>query len=333
MLARQAQEWLHGEGLGRCRARAGGGRANHGEASTRTPERRRVPADRGDPAAGPGGRRLLAVRLDRADGATEGRREGLASPATRSDVRRWPCCGTARTTRPTRRSSTWTVTRSVSWTHRARCVPELHRRRVARVDEAMRAHPDVVAALADSGHHRHVAGADRRVDLRQGADAGAVAGPAAGLVRHLAPRGPRRQPLRPPGLRAQVHRRHEHHGAAPDRGGRRPRVSRTCRASTSRGSGPASSARPQAPAHHPARGRLLHRRGHRAALAELVDAAGLQLPRGTGHLPGRLRRPRRCPRHRLPACPSRRWSFPTATPRSTTTGVRPSTSASGAWAS
>ena len=48
----------------------------------------------------------------------------------------------------------------------------------------------------------------------------AVARPAAGLVRRLAPGDPGGQPVRPPGLRAQVHRRHEHDGAAPDRGGR-----------------------------------------------------------------------------------------------------------------
>ena len=47
--------------------------------------------------------------------------------------------------------------------------------------------------------------------------------------------------------------------------------------------------RPQAAGDHPAGGRVLHPRRQRAALAELDDAARLQLPRGPGHPPGVLR--------------------------------------------
>ena len=91
----------------------------------------------------------------------------------------------------------------------------------------------------------------------------------------------------------------------------------------------AAAHRPQAAGDHPARGHLLHRRRQRAALAELVDAAGLQLPRGPGDLPGGLRRPR-APRATSPTgCPSPRWWCPTATRASTTTGGPPTTSASG----
>ena len=51
----------------------------------------------------------------------------------------------------------------------------------------------------------------------------------------------------------------------------------------------------------PAGGRLVHPRRQRAALAELVDAAGLQLPRGPGHPPGRLHDGDERPPDRAPA--------------------------------
>ena len=66
------------------------------------------------------------------------------------------------------------------------------------------------------------------------------------------------------------------------------------------GTGHPGAHRPQAAAHHPARGRLVHRRRQRAAVAELDDAARLQLPRGSGDLPGHLRRPGHRARRRLP---------------------------------
>ena len=53
------------------------------------------------------------------------------------------------------------------------------------VDEAMRTHPDVIAALAERGIHRYEPGADRCVDLRQGDDARAAPTPPARLVRPL----------------------------------------------------------------------------------------------------------------------------------------------------
>ena len=87
----------------------------------------------------------------------------------------------------------------------------------------MRAHPEVVAALAARGHHRPVAGDDRGLDVRSRTDARAVAGPPAGLVRHLVPGDADGQPLRAPGVRPQVRRRPEHHGAARARERPRPR--------------------------------------------------------------------------------------------------------------
>ena len=64
--------------------------------------------------------------------------------------------------------------RVVSWTHVPGVTPNFTVDEYHEVDEAMRAHPDVIAALAEARHHRHVAGDDRGVDLRQGADAGEV---------------------------------------------------------------------------------------------------------------------------------------------------------------
>ncbi len=70
------------------------------------------------------------------------------------------------------------------------------------VDETMRKHPDVIAKLAERGIHRPESGADRRLDLRQGADARAVPGPTSRLVRlcGLAKRPTvTRTPIRSPG--------------------------------------------------------------------------------------------------------------------------------------
>ena len=62
----------------------------------------------------------------------------------------------------------------VSWTHVAGVTPHFTVDEYHEVDEAMRAHPDVIAALADRGITDMSLVTDRGVDLRQGADAGAV---------------------------------------------------------------------------------------------------------------------------------------------------------------
>ena len=89
----------------------------------------------------------------------------------------------------------------------------------------------------------------------------------------------------------------------------------------------------QAPAHHPARRPLLHPRRQSAAVAELVVADRLQLPRGhdAAHRAISGRRPR-IVRWRT-GCRSPRWWCPTATRPSTTTAAPHSTSGSGASAS
>ena len=190
--------------------------------------------------------------------------------------------------------------RVVSWTARRRRHPQLHRRRVPRGRRRDARSPRRDRRPGRAWHHRPVAGADRGVDLRQGADAGEVPRPAARLVRHLVPRDPRRQPVRPPGVRPEGRRRHEHPGAARARERPRPRSAGRQRGVRPRPVDGRAAHRPQTARGHPARGRLVHRRRHRAEVAELDDAARLQPPRGSGHLPGHVRRPRHDPRHRLP---------------------------------
>ena len=56
---------------------------------------------------------------------------------------------------------------------------------------------------------------------------------------------------------------------------------------------------------------------------------GFNYREGPGHLPGDLRRPRHRPATSRTGCRSPRWSCPTATPPSTTTGGPPTTSVSG----
>ena len=258
-------------------------------------------------------------------------RPGIRCPGARS-----PCCGTGAPTRPTRRVVDLTGDGVVSWTHVPGACPNFTVDEYHEVDHALHEHEGVIAALAGRGITDLSPGPVRRLDLRQGGDAGAVARPPAGLVRHLAARRTRRQPVRPPGLRAQDHRRHEHPRGARDRGPPRLRVARGRRPSTTRRSPDRRADRPQAAGDHPARGRLLHPRRQRAALAELVDAARLQLSardRSSTSGSTTLRRDHGTRAATSPTgCRSPRWSCPTATPASTTTGARRSTSASGVWA-
>src|SRR6478735_6449768 len=59
----------------------------HGEASPRTIERRRVPADRYHPASRRTRERQLPLRVHRAEGATQGGGQGVASGGRRSTYR------------------------------------------------------------------------------------------------------------------------------------------------------------------------------------------------------------------------------------------------------
>ena len=96
---------------------------------------------------------------------------------------------------------------------------------------------------------------------------------------------------------------------------------------------PAAAARGGAAGDQPARRRRLRPGRQPAVLAELAAADRLQLPRGPGAAPGRLHR-RRAGCGRWPTgCRSPRWWCRTGTPARTTTAGPRSTSASGAWAS
>ena len=290
---------VHGAGLAGPSASR---RRRHGEASTRTAERRTSSGGPRRSSGGTGGHRLLAVRLDRAQGATQAGRSRRGARATPSRRRRSPCCGTATTTRPgrgrrpdRRRALSLDATCPAS----ARTSPSTSAtrstRRCARTPTSSRPSPpagitDMSLVLIDVWTYGKALMPEQ------------CAGPASGLVRRLAARrlpAATRTPTRSPGLKFIVDMNtmelleieDDHDVGSPDVQGEYIPGIVDRRAAH----------RSQTAAHHPARGRLVHGRGHRAALAELVDATGVQLPRGPGHLPGRLRRPRRRPRRRLPA--------------------------------
>ena len=82
---------------------------------------------------------------------TEGGGEGLDAGRPGASYGASRCCGTATTTRRGRASSTWTDDTVVSWTHVPGVTPHFTVDEYHEVDEAMRAHPDVIAALADRG--------------------------------------------------------------------------------------------------------------------------------------------------------------------------------------
>ena len=303
-----------------------------GEASARTARRGGVPPDRSGPPPRQVPDRGVAVRLHRAPGTTQGGGEGLAlrRPGAAYGARRaleprgQPDLGGRR--RPDRRRGR--VLDAHSRRHAA-----LHRGRVPRGRRGDAGPPRRDRGPGGARHHRHVAGGHRGVDLRQGADAGAVARPSARLVRHLVPRDPRGQPLRPPGVRAQGGRRRQHPGAPRDRERPRPRPARGRRGVRARRVDRRAAHRPRPAAHHPARRRLVHPRRHRAASGRTGRC-------GWASTTARVRSSTRWPTTttgpsaRSPTgCRSPRWSSPTAMPRSTTTGVPPSTSASGASAS
>ncbi len=87
----------------------------------------------------------------RAARAAQGRGEGLAPRRRRARAPRSPCCGTARTT-PTWEAVVDLDRRPVtSWTQVEGVTPNFTVDEYHEVDEAMRAHPDVIAALAARG--------------------------------------------------------------------------------------------------------------------------------------------------------------------------------------
>ena len=264
-------------------------------------------------------------------GSRPRRRSAASRPATRSRARPRRSAGTARTGSAYKALVSLAEDRVVRWEHRPGEQPNMTVDEFHECDEALRRDPRVIAALAARGitdldsvlfdtwaygaHLLPEAYDDRRLgwaDVWYRAGAG-------------------REPVRQPGHRAALHRRPQPHGAAGG-GGRAPRR----RAAHDGRVRPAARARPrqrddlQAARDHAARGRVVHARGQRAALAEVVAAGRLQPPRGAraAHRRLRGRRPRRAPSRT--GSPSPRWSCPTATRRPTTTAAPRSTSASGA---
>ena len=182
-----------------------------------------------------------------------------------------------------------------------------------------------------------VAGAGRHVGLRRGAGPRAVRGPPDRLVRRLgAGDAPGANPYAHPVTGLHLRRRPEHDGAARDRGRRAASPAAdvmgeyvpepACPGCELRDD--SSRWRSRQP-----EGVVVHPRRQRAVAGRTGDAAGLQLPRGPGPAPGRLRRRRPASADRAPAVVRRDGGARTATRRRTTTGAPRSTSASGAWAS
>ena len=217
---------------------------------------------------------------------------------------------------------------------RARRAGQHDPRRVARGARGADRAPRRRRGPRQARHHRPRPRPDRHLGLRALADPRGVPGPAGGLDRRVAAVHAERQSVRQPGRRPALRGGPEHHGAAAHRG-RRTAGRRLPHGRVPPGSGarPGPAQRRQGAGDHPAGRPVLHARRQRTALAELVDAAGLQPPRGPGDPPRRLPGRRRAAGRSRTGCPSPRWSSPTATRAPTTTGGRRSTSASGAWAS
>ena len=184
----------------------------------------------------------------------------------------------------------------------ARAPAQRDGRRVARLRRGHAPPPRRREGAGRARDRRPVAHADRRLDLRRHAHPRAVRGPPDRLVRRLAARRPRGQPVRAPRRGAQARRRHEHDGAARDRRHRRPRApGGHGRVRAPARPGPRGADHPASAAGRAARGRVVHPRRPRAVLGELAAAAGLHLPRGAGAAHGRLARRGRAAPGRAPA--------------------------------
>ena len=210
--------------------------------------------------------------------------------------------------------------------------PNFTRRGVARVRRDAARAPRGGRGARSPRHHRPSLVAGRHVGLWRRRDAGrsratgASAGATSGCARA------RREPVRPPrstGLHVVV-----------DMNAMGCSRSRTT-ATTDRppvmgeyvpdaGARPDPARRPAAAGDRAARGRVVHGRRQRAALAALAHAGRLQLPRGARAAPGRLRGRRPAATDRASAVASPRWSCRTAIRRPITTAAPRSTSASGA---
>ena len=95
--------------------------------------------------------RRLALRLDRAGRAGQGRRQGLVARSTRSRAARCRWCGRRRPTTSTRQWSIWLADRVVSWTHVPGVCPNFTVDEYHDIDHALHEHAEVMAALAARG--------------------------------------------------------------------------------------------------------------------------------------------------------------------------------------
>ena len=226
-------------------------------------------------AASTGVGRRLALRVDRAARAGEGRARACGRRPVERAARR-------RLLEPRRRpglqgaSSRSPTTASRRWEHRPGVQPNFTVDEWHECDEALRRDPRRRRGARPARHHRHGPRAHRHLGLRRARSSpSSYARPPRRLVRRLAPRQPR-APTRTPTRSAACTRRRPQHASSCSRS-RTPASSsgrrRDGRVRAAARAGPAAARRPQAARDHPARGRLVHPRRQRAALAELVDAA------------------------------------------------------------
>ena len=309
-----------------------------GQSSTRFPERRGVPAHHG-PRCGPAGSCNATRRFASPSRWTKPPRPPCwrGTRPTRSSARPTSCAGAGRSgTRPTRRAS-----RSATDSRGGVGAPASSAASGGpnfTMDEWHECDGRCAATAGDRGAGRRGIrdmdrGAHRHLDLRRPLVPEPYRGRRIGWTDVWSARRPGLQPVRAPGHRAALRRRHEHAWScwrsrtrAADRAAADGRV----RAAPS----PASALRDDLKPLEirPARGRLVHPRRPRAAWQQLVDAAGLQPPRGprdpqVGYEDGDA-----CGRSRTALVRRDGRALPRPDARPQRAAPR-STSASGAWAS
>ena len=233
------------------------------------------------PAARPRRRRALALRVDRAARAGQGRRDRRGERASR------------RLLEPRRRRGLQGAASSLDGRSRAvvgappdGIQPNMTVRRVARVRRGAAQRP-----ARDRGARRRAASPTWTAVLidvwalrRATSCPSSYARPARRLDRHLVPQPARLQPVREPGHRAALRRRPQPHGAARDRGHAPRRRAAARWASTSRASCPDLRLRDDIKPLEITQpeGVSFTLDGNALTLAEVVAAARLQPPRGPG---------------------------------------------------
>ena len=152
-------------------------------------------------------------------------------------------------------------------------------------DQLLRTQSRAARRPRQARHRRHRSGVLRHLDLRRRRRSCRVPRPQARMVGYLAQGRARHEPVCAPDQRVALRHRRQRHGGAAGRGRRARRHSRRhggVRAEARPGPDPCGIAArtAQTPAHHSARRPVVHARRQSAAVAELVVADRLQLPRG-----------------------------------------------------